>query len=48
MMEYPINRFYRDAKIMEIGGGTTEIRRIIIARELLRDDLQNICSITDY
>ena len=37
MMEYPINRFYRDAKIMEIGGGTTEIRRIIIAKELLRE-----------
>ena len=36
MMEYPINRFYRDAKIMEIGGGTTEIRRMIIARELLK------------
>lgn len=36
MMEYPINRFYRDVKIMEIGGGTTEIRRIIIASKLLQ------------
>jgi len=37
MLEYPINRFYRDVKIVEIGGGTTEIRRLIIARELLKD-----------
>ena len=36
MLEYPINRFYRDVKITEIGGGTTEIRRLIIARELLK------------
>jgi len=36
MLEYPINRFYRDAKLYEIGGGTTEIRRLVIARELLR------------
>jgi isovaleryl-CoA dehydrogenase len=36
MLEYPINRFYRDVKITEIGGGTTEIRKLIIARELLR------------
>ena len=37
MLEYAINRFYRDVKIVEIGGGTTEIRRLIIARELLKD-----------
>lgn len=36
MLEYPVNRFYRDAKIFEIGGGTTEIRRLLIARELLQ------------
>ena len=36
MLEYPVNRFYRDAKIQEIGGGTSEIRRILIARELLK------------
>jgi len=34
-LEYPINRFLRDAKLYEIGGGTTEIRRLVIARELL-------------
>ncbi len=32
--ENPIGRFYRDAKILEIGEGTSEIQRIIIARNL--------------
>lgn len=36
MLEYPVNRFLRDAKLYEIGGGTAEIRRLIIARELLK------------
>lgn len=35
--EFPVERFMRDAKLMEIGGGTSEIQRHIIARELLRD-----------
>jgi alkylation response protein AidB-like acyl-CoA dehydrogenase len=34
MNEYPVARFYRDAKILEIGEGTSEIQRIIIARDL--------------
>lgn len=34
-LEYPINRFFRDAKLAEIGAGTSEIRRLIIARELI-------------
>ncbi|WP_432973810.1 acyl-CoA dehydrogenase family protein [Dactylosporangium sp. CA-233914] len=34
--EYPVERFMRDAKLMEIGGGTSEIQRHIIARELAR------------
>jgi Acyl-CoA dehydrogenase, C-terminal domain len=32
MNEYPVGRFYRDAKILEIGEGTSEIQRILIAR----------------
>lgn len=36
-LEYPVNRFYRDAKLMTIGAGTTEIRQLIIARDLLAD-----------
>ena len=34
MEEYPVARFYRDAKILEIGEGTSEIQRLVIAREL--------------
>ena len=32
--EYPVCRFYRDAKILTIGEGTDEIQRLVIAREL--------------
>ncbi|MDM7917404.1 MAG: acyl-CoA dehydrogenase [Candidatus Eisenbacteria bacterium] len=34
--EYPIERFFRDAKLMEIGEGTSEIQRTVIAREILK------------
>jgi butyryl-CoA dehydrogenase len=34
MEEYPIARFYRDAKILEIGEGTSEVQRLLIARGL--------------
>jgi alkylation response protein AidB-like acyl-CoA dehydrogenase len=34
MEEFPVARFYRDAKILEIGEGTSEIQRLVIAREL--------------
>lgn len=39
MLEFPINRFYRDAKLYEIGAGTSEIRRLVIADELIRRGL---------
>jgi butyryl-CoA dehydrogenase len=35
--EYPVERFMRDAKICEIGEGTSEIQRLVIARQLLRE-----------
>jgi short/branched chain acyl-CoA dehydrogenase len=34
MTETPVARFWRDAKILEIGEGTSEVQRLIIAREL--------------
>jgi alkylation response protein AidB-like acyl-CoA dehydrogenase len=34
MNEYPVGRFYRDAKILEVGEGTSEVQRMLIAREL--------------
>ena len=36
MSEYPVERYMRDVKLCEIGEGTSEIQRIVIARELLR------------
>jgi len=33
--EFPIERFYRDAKLCEIGEGTSEVQRMVIARHLL-------------
>ena len=35
--EYDVERFFRDAKILEIGEGTSEIQRLIISREILKD-----------
>lgn len=35
--DYPIERSMRDAKLISIGGGTSEIQKMIIARELLKD-----------
>jgi short-chain 2-methylacyl-CoA dehydrogenase len=34
MEEYPVAKFYRDQKLLEIGEGTSEIQRIVIARQL--------------
>jgi short/branched chain acyl-CoA dehydrogenase len=34
MEEFPVARYYRDAKVLEIGEGTNEIQRILIARDL--------------
>ena len=35
--EYDVERYFRDAKILEIGEGTSEIQRLIISREILKD-----------
>jgi alkylation response protein AidB-like acyl-CoA dehydrogenase len=34
MNEFPVARFWRDAKVLEIGEGTSEIQRMVIARDL--------------
>jgi len=36
MWEMEVNRLYRATKLIEIGAGTSEVRRLIIAEELLR------------
>ena len=37
--EYPVGRLWRDAKLYEIGAGTSEIRRMLIGRELFSETL---------
>lgn len=37
--EYPVGRFWRDAKLYEIGAGTSEIRRMLIGRELFSETM---------
>jgi len=34
MEEFPVARFYRDSKVLEIGEGTSEVQRLLIARDL--------------
>lgn len=35
--DYPVEKFYRDAKLCTIGEGTSEIQKLVISRELLRE-----------
>lgn len=35
--EFPVERYWRDAKLTEIGEGTSEIQRIVISREILKE-----------
>ena len=34
MREYPLERYYRDIKLCTIGEGTSEVQRMVIARQL--------------
>jgi alkylation response protein AidB-like acyl-CoA dehydrogenase len=36
--DFPVEKFYRDVKLLTIGEGTSEIQRIVIAKELLKKD----------
>ncbi|MBI4667618.1 MAG: acyl-CoA dehydrogenase family protein [Elusimicrobia bacterium] len=38
--EFPAERFYRDAPLMGLGGGTNEIQKLIIARDLIKNGLR--------
>lgn len=35
--DYPVEKFYRDSKLCTIGEGTTEIQKVVIARDILKD-----------
>jgi alkylation response protein AidB-like acyl-CoA dehydrogenase len=35
--DFPVEKFYRDVKLLTIGEGTSEVQRIVIARHLLKD-----------
>ena len=35
LRDFPVERYYRDAKMYQIGEGTSQIQRIVIAREIL-------------
>ncbi len=35
--DYPVEKYYRDVKLLTIGEGTSEVQRIVISRELLKD-----------
>lgn len=37
LKDYPVEKFYRDVKLCTIGEGTSEIQRLVIARQLLKD-----------
>ena len=37
LKDYPVERYFRDAKLCEIGEGTSEIQRLIVAKELLKE-----------
>ncbi len=39
--DYPVERYYRDVKLTEIGEGTSEIQRIIIAKSLLEEQMRD-------
>ena len=40
LSDHPVSRIFRDAKLMEIGAGTSEIRRMLIGRELMAATIQ--------
>lgn len=37
IMDYPVERYWRDCKLTEIGEGTSEVQRLVISREVLKE-----------
>ena len=35
--DFPVEKYYRDCKLLTIGEGTSEIQKLVISRQLLRD-----------
>ena len=42
MKDYPVEKFYRDVKLCTIGEGTSEIQKLVIARQLLKSDPSHV------
>ena len=42
MRDYPVERYMRDAKLGEIGEGTSEVQRMVIARALLAGSIGSL------
>jgi alkylation response protein AidB-like acyl-CoA dehydrogenase len=40
--DYPVEKFYRDVKLCTIGEGTSEIQKLVIARQLLKSELAHV------
>ena len=38
LKDYPVEKFYRDVKLCTIGEGTSEIQRLVIARQILNTE----------
>ena len=48
MEDYPIAKFYRDAKILQIYEGTNQIQRLVIARNLIKEAATQLRHLDDY
>ncbi len=42
MTEYRVERFYRDARLYKIGGGTSEVQKMIVAKEIIKERMANL------
>jgi isovaleryl-CoA dehydrogenase len=40
--DWPVERYWRDAKLLDIGAGTNEMRRMLVGRELIKHDAPRV------